>query len=335
MESYCVPFLHNTTNNNITIIQSQVVVYKTLMISCFSLFIIITNLGLIIGLKKTNMQLTLSQKLYIYLSLNDGIIGFVTLPYLFAVQFSSIDYCVLLSITRTLMMYTVNMSLGTFIVISILRNIAIRKPFYKVKTKVIYGVLVAWNCETLMISLVIFFTYHPKYTSYTLYCFSWLYIASYLLIEVLAIVTLNLWSKRILTNQVPKLDEENETDKLKRKRNQKAVGILHILTIVYTICTLPVSLYCYLGALLMMYNGSKFLLDTVYNLFSIIHIPVFLCSGFNALVYMLKDKKIRRYYSYRTCFKKNGENRRKRNYPIQLISVRNAVYKDPRLVSLI
>ena len=310
METYCVPFLYNTTeNNSTTIIQSQVVLYEVLVYSFFSAFIIITNLALVIGLKKTNRKLTLSQKLYIYLSLNNSIVGLVSIPYMFNVFFLFIDYCVFLSFNRAMMMYTFGMSIGTFTVVSMLRNVAIRKPFYKVEEKTIYGVLVAWNCETIMTGLVIFFTYHPKHTSYTLYCFSWLYIASYLLFEVLAIVTLNLWSKRILTNQVPKLDEENQTEKIKRKRNQKAVGILKMLTIVYTVCTLPLSFYCYFGVLLLMYKGDERLLDTIHKLKRFIHIPFLLCSGSNALVYMLKDKKIRRYYSCRASVRKNLKQR--------------------------
>ena len=110
-----------------------------------------------------------------------------------------------------------------------------------------------------MISTVSFFTYHPNYTSYTIYCFCWLYVASYLLIEVLAIIAINVWSKRVLTIQISNHGHEIEIDKLKRKRNQKAVGILNVLTIVYTISTFPLSCYYYLGVLLLMNkdNGDE------------------------------------------------------------------------------
>ena len=63
----CLPF-NTTTNNKTTVVKNQVVVYEMLMIAFNSAFIISTNLALVIGLKKTNKQLTLSQKLYIYLS---------------------------------------------------------------------------------------------------------------------------------------------------------------------------------------------------------------------------------------------------------------------------
>ena len=129
----CVPFLYNSTNNNnTTVVKHQLVVYEMVMIGIFSAFLITTNLALVIGLKKTNKQLTTSQKLYIYLSLNDSIVGFVSLPYMFIVYYLSIDYCVLLSTNRAIMMYTFGLSLGTFAVISILRNVVISKPFYKV-----------------------------------------------------------------------------------------------------------------------------------------------------------------------------------------------------------
>ena len=104
----CVPFLYNSTNNNKTtpVVKHQLVVYEMVMIGTFSAFLITTNLALVIGLRKTNKQLTISQKLYIYLSLNDSVVGFTSLPYMLIVYFSSIDRCVLLSFNRALMMYT-------------------------------------------------------------------------------------------------------------------------------------------------------------------------------------------------------------------------------------
>ena len=309
----CLPF-NTTANNKTTVVKNQVVVYEMLMIAFNSAFIMSTNLALVIGLKKTNKQLTLSQKLYIYLSLNDSVGGFVSLPYFFLKYVLSIDYCVLLSISMSITMYTFSMSLGTFAVISILRSIAIRKPFNKVKTKVIFGVLAAWNFVSIMMSLVSFFTYHPKYASYTLYCFSWLYSGCFLFIEVFSVVTLNLWSKRVLMTQLSTPGHENEIDKYKRKRNQKAVGMLNILTIVYTFCTFPVSLYyIFIGMLLLWYTGNdKKLFDVVHDLFGFFHLLLYICSGFNALVYTIKDKNIRRYYSCRICLKKNPRDARKR-----------------------
>lgn len=258
-----------------------------------SVFLIITNAALVIGLKRTNKNLTLSQKLYIYLSLTDGVVGIVYMPYMAIMIFSSIDFCTAQSISMAISIYTSGISLGTFAVISVLRNIAIRKPFYKVKKSIIYGVLGAWNGVSLITSMTTFLTYNPRYTSYTLYCCYWLYIGSLLSIEVLISIALNLWSKRVLTKQVQNDDHENETKKIKRKRNQKAVGILNFLSLVYTICTFPMGCYyIFLGALLLTYEGNEIMFDNAYDLFSFFHIPSFLSSGLNALVYMLKDKDI-------------------------------------------
>ena len=149
---------------------------------------------------------------------------------------------------------------------------------------------------------------------------------SILLIEVLVIVTLNLWSKRVLKSQVPNSGHENETDKLKRKRNQKAVGILNIITMMYTLCTFPLSCYYYLGVSVFMYDkGDKILLNSVHNLYNYVHLPVLLYSGFNALAYMLKDKAIKGYYSRRVCFMKKSIRKRRKDPPISSISPNNAV----------
>ena len=131
-----------------------------------------------------------------------------------------------------------------------------------------------------------------------------------MLIEILIIVTCNYGSKRSLTNPISikqRGDDQNHFEEQRRKRNQKAVAILTTISVVYVICTLPASLYnILLGVSLMYYNKNEELFNLVsdYKFFGFMYVPALMCSGFNALVYMLKDKKIKKYYYRQFCCKK-------------------------------
>ena len=311
----CIPFLHfnnqsfsNETDqiNNGTISKGGMGHAEMFLLSAFALFVAITNFALIFGLRRTNKKLTISQKLYIYLSLTDTIVGLICLPYFVMVDVLSVGSCTTQSIGMAMSVYSFGTGLGTFLGISYLRNLAIRKPFNDIQNKTVYSILVLWNIYILLKSTFTFFTYDPRYTSYSLYCSYWIYVGLVTTIEVLLIIILNSWSRRALTGKLSNPGNESDAEQRKRKRNQKAVGILNMISLVYTLCTLPFSLYyLLLGVLLITHQNNKQLFNFVYSLFAFIHLPIFLCSGFNALVYMLKDNDIKRYYSCKSCLKRH------------------------------
>ena len=150
-------------------------------------------------------------------------------------------------------------------------------------------------------SLLSYFTNDPAFTSYAIYSFASMYAGINIFIQILIIVTCNLWSRRTLMKQKPanrSEDEKNHIEEQKRKRNKKAAGILSAISVVYVLCTLPLSVhYILLGFILLIHKKDKDLFNAVFHsLDEFIHLPLFLCSGFNALVYMLKDKEIKKYY---------------------------------------
>ena len=281
---------------------------SNIFLSSVAVFVVITNFALIIGLRKTNKKLTISQKLYIYLSLTDTIVGLVGLPYFVIMHFLSLLSCTSYSIGMVMSLYSFGTGLGTFLGISYLRNLAIRKPLHNVRNKHVYLGLAVWNIYIVLKSISTFFVYHPRYASYYLSCAYWLWVGLCSAIEVFLVLVFNIWSTKVLARQSFNHHEMNDVDQRRRKRNQKAVGILNMISLVYALCTFPVSLYyTVLGILLSTYDHNKELFDFCYNLFPLIHLPLFFCSGFNALVYMLKDKDIRKYYSSRFCCKKNRQ----------------------------
>ena len=202
--------------------------------------------------------------------------------------------------------YSFGIGVGTFLVISVLRNIAIRKPFCKVKKMAIFITLAVLNFLSFMSSVLTFFTYFPKYTSTGLYSFYWMFIGLFLTCEVSFINVLNLWSRRILSKVGGNVSGSEHCQR--RKRNLKAVSVLNKISMVYTCCTLPVGLYYIsLSILLPNFKDYEHFFLMWYESFAIWHLPAFLCSGFNALVYMFNDKKIKKFYSCRRfCSRRNS-----------------------------
>ena len=100
------------------------------LICIFALFVASTNLLLVIGLRKTNKKVTMSQKLYIYLSLTDTMVGIVCLPYALVIDsVQNLHNCNTRSASLAFGAYVSSIGMGTFLLISIVRYLAIRKPF--------------------------------------------------------------------------------------------------------------------------------------------------------------------------------------------------------------
>ena len=293
---------NNTTINNKSSNQSRIatdiIIYFSASI-IISLFSTMANFGLIIGLKKTNKKLTLSQKLYIYLSLTDGIVALI-MPYYPSLEMLSITDCRTGGFGTTISMYGQVTSFGTFITISYLRNLAIRKPFYMIPKVTVYSTLVCWNLFAALMALRTFFTYKMSYSSQTLFYTHWLCVGLGTALFVIVASILNLWSKKILETRSGVYSSEIELQQ--QKRNKTAVKILNIILAIYAVCMLPLSIYLtILGAIMFDYKGKEDFLRSVYSIFSYFHLPIFPCSGLNALAYMLKDKKIRKFYKQSLC----------------------------------
>ena len=266
---------------------------------CVLVFSLLANLGLIVGLKKTNKKLTLSQKLYIYLSITDGILALILLYYAM-IEILSLSTCTSASIGSAVSVYALVASFGTFTMISYLRNLAIRKPFYTAPKHTVYFALAFWNLIVALMGINAFFAYEPIYSSQTLYSTHWLYTGLVIALFFTSATIFNIWSKRILDRQSHISTSEIELHQ--QKRNEKAVKILNIILLIYAVCMLPLSIYLVvLGSVMFDFKGKANTLSSVYGIFSYMYQPVFPCSGLNALAYMMKDKRIRKFYRRLLC----------------------------------
>ena len=292
------------SSHNQTSINGEKDIIPFTAITITYLFSTIANFSLIFGLKKTNTKLTISQKLYIYLSFTDAFFSLimfvmVLLEFLPAIAPAS---CTITSMGTSLATYTCGLSLGTFLSISYLRNQAIRKPFNSVIHKAVYLTLAGWNVITLATSILVFFAYEPTQISKTLYAFSWTFIGTLITVMVILVVFLNGWSKNTLSRQSRVFDSQNEIEIRRRKLNKTAVAILNIISFIYVLCVLPLGIYYVIIGVLTWIHEDDLLLP-ILHISRIMNLPLFPCSGLNSLAYMLKDKAIRKFYKRWLCCK--------------------------------
>ena len=121
----CLPFIQNPTNSSFdheTKDERFVNSIELVILFISIIFIAATNLALIVGLKKTNKTLTISHKLYIYLSLSDVILGLIGLPYITILELVTPGDCSTYTISLTIDVYSFLLSSFTFSLISIIRN---------------------------------------------------------------------------------------------------------------------------------------------------------------------------------------------------------------------
>ena len=215
--------------------------------------------------------------------------------FFFIVDITDASSCTSFAIGMTIAVYPFYIGLGTFVTISYLRNHVIRKPLQVISRTAIKIMMIVSQVYAILVGFLCYFAYSQKYTSKTLYSTYW-WISS--LSEgavLLTIILLNCWSTKFLAHQ-SEVNDLNTTEERTRKRNQAAVGILNMISLVYFLCTMPVLIYYIVFVIVFMtYTSDSELFYQLNDYFAFIHLPLFLCSGFNALVYILKDRNITRY----------------------------------------
>lgn len=260
-----------------------------------SLIIVCLNLSLIHGLQKTNRTLNPSQKLYTYLACTDIMQCVLSAFYcIFELLFNGDrgvgEAVKVFTITSIALM--VYIGAGTLIVISTIRNLAIRKPLLETKWTWVMKRLASWLCYAVICSVFQMLVQLPATRSYNLFFWGLLITSGHVFILVTCIFSYNIWSVKCLMDR-------NGGDCIRHKRNIKAVDTLNLITVLYVSCFLPLSVYYVTMALFMKQNITLF--NQGMELYSFFNSYPFCCSGFNAIIYMKKDKKILRCYRNWLC----------------------------------
>ena len=260
-----------------------------------SFVIVCLNLSLIHGLQKTNRCLNPSQKLYTYLACTDIMQCVLSAVFsIFELLFNGDRdlHKVVQIFTVTSMAFMVYIGAGTLIVISTIRNLAIRKPLLETKWKWAMKRLTGWFCYAVICSIFQMLIHLPATQSRSLFFWGLLITSGHVFILITCILSYNIWSVKCLMRR-------HGGDCVRHKRNVKAVGTLNLITLLYVMCFLPLCVYYLTMALFMKQNIMFFKQGIMfYNFFNTYS---FCFPGFNAFIYVKRDKKILHYYNNWFC----------------------------------
>jgi len=313
----CFPFLKEHIKNNSSNLtvqplkrKEEIVLPITLILTGFLIFFILfTNILLIIGIVKTNKNLTLVNKLYIFWSILDFLGGLGPMSHLLYVLIA-IRNLVPIKICENFLYYTTlfslfgGMNMGTFILISVLRHLSIRKPFMKVKPRYVLAALVIIFVVYVIPNITLTFAaYSPKHNSYQTFFVRWVFVAVILYLAVALLLFFNTYSHIILSRKARSMSRS--TQEVRNCFQQRAVKTLIMISCVYVICYIITATYYIFiittKLISMKENLSAFIRTR--RSFDFLSIPMILCSGLNGVVYIATNGKIKKYY--RNLLKKN------------------------------
>lgn len=265
------------------------ITYSTIL-GLTSLFIIISNILLILGLRKNyRKKMTLSKKLFLFLSISDLITGLVTVPFqLSMVFFGSQATCFQVQLQAFFNTLTPALSMFTILTISIVRYVSVARPtFYKRNTnsRWIFVVLaVQFVFSTGMAVWYVTSTTRRHLGSFlifvTLFCFA--IIGSAVLLNIVLYIKLN--SNSYSTSV------SDHKQKTYQKRVTKTIAII---SVILSISYLPNGIVFGLVGYFVIVNGSYVDLYQVYIPW--FFLPMVLNAGVNSVIYMWRDTKISRY----------------------------------------
>ena len=272
-------------------------------------FVFITNTLLINGFLRTCKPLSVNNKLFMYLSCID-LLSIPTIPYNFFMAPKPGASCMIMAIEIALEIFTTFESMVLYMIINVLRCVSFWKPFLKIQNKYLYALIFFTQLIPLGNGLVFFVL-----TLNALVTLPFILVMAINLTVIsvsLAIITfcINLVSYRLLKNlcttqtesakknksliSTKRAHQENRQSKAKKIY---ALNTLLALNIIYTVSWLPYCLYFATAAVKMKQDerDTKGFITSMlyYNFFNAVS---YSNSGINALVYLYRNQKIRKYY---------------------------------------
>ena len=268
------------------------IVYSSILGVTF-LFIIISNLLLILGIRKSyRNKMTLSKKLFLFLSISDLFTGLITVP----IQFSMVFYgsqatCFQVQLQAFFNTFTPALSMFTILTVSIVRYVSVVKPnFYKrnAHSRWIFAVLmVQFVLSAAMALWYVTATTRRHLGSFlifvTLFCFA--IIGSAVLLNIVLYIKLN-------SNSYSTTAVSNQKQKSYQKRVTKTIVLISVIS---SVSYLPNGIVFGLVGYFIIAQGSHLYFYQVYIPW--VFLPMILNAGVNSVIYMWRDTKISRYLS--------------------------------------
>jgi len=268
-------------------------------------FIIISSTMLIYALVKTNRILSITTKLFIYLSTCDLWIGLCTIPLqLFAICFGSRTPCAVVGVQAFSNSFFPLVSTWTIVTLTVLRYLAIKKPLIKVHNgTVLFALFMQLLLSVGFSSVYVYYSMQPQLS--TVMGIYLIVVSVFIFFVIGNSILLNFTVHMALRH---KRENVIRTQSMTRNIRQKeASNTLLILLILLSICYLPNGISFLTTAYnILSHNLDK---DHAYRLYTPwTHNIMLLNSGFNSFAYIMRTRKIRQFYANLLCRKYNRTN---------------------------
>ena len=283
---------NSTTLNNIKLFQVRKLnEYLQIIVL---VFVFVTNIFLIVGIVKTNERLSRVKRLFVYLSCIDmmyipsTIISFVVL------QEQKLD-CWSIALTSMFDVFIRTNGILTFMAISVLRSHSIVKPLIPISQKAFAQILAGKLSISLVFSGITMFQI-PCMTQ--VIDFPYFYFITPLFITFVNFITL---ASNLVSDRYLRISEGIEAETWSKRKH--SMRTLLIMTVVYLITCTPLVISTYTIDYFRFTkridrNEDKFYL----KLGGVASAIGFSNNALNALIYTLRNKKIRNYYTKKICW---------------------------------
>ncbi|XP_066929029.1 sphingosine 1-phosphate receptor 2-like isoform X2 [Clytia hemisphaerica] len=258
------------------------VTYITILAISF-IFITVVNTFLVIGLKRAYTNLTLSKKLFLYLSASDLVTGIVTIPYQgVMVIYGSSASCFQVQLQSFTNTFSPGLSMFTILTISIARYISVIKPtFFKSHANS------SWVSVYMFGQIVLAASAAVWYATAT----TRVHLGSYLVfVTGVCFVVIG---GAIILNVFLFIKLRSSHDSTKKDYQKEVIKTLIIISVILFICFLPNGVVFALVGYYIMADIDNMELYT--KLIPWVYVPILLNAGLNSCVYIWRDKKINRY----------------------------------------
>jgi len=262
-----------------------------------------------------NRQLSLTKKLFIYLSMVDiltnllEVVGNITVFY--AKSISCIVNLAVASISNGLSCLSFELLLN----ISILRYLSIIRPFLRIRASHQKAVLTmeltfgVFSCIAYFLALEYLSTKSISLTQFLTGVVFLIWIGVVLTINILAYTAMYQKSKNIRKDKTTEIGMKthdsyqinpvlNISSNKSDQRKRAAIVTLIIITVSYLVCNLPFVIFTFINAI-KSYLNESYLLTLDVNpiiLIMLMHYIQLLNGGLNATIYILRSKEIGEFY---------------------------------------
>lgn len=261
---------------------------------CIIVLTMLSNLTFIYGLWKTNKVLSFVQRLFIYLSFSDLLVGCVP-GFMYAVYILNGSSCFYMSITMALGVCFVILDSSTLFTISMLRLLAILRPFKQVNYKKIVLFLVFEAMISSVIAGASFFMYErsDNISGFT----DIVYLISSVLLgfNVATILCILVCLYSIRKNY---RRSQTMSNKIQIRKQRKSVVTLMIIASVFMCLTMAEGIALYIIRI-ELENGFHSFSKNM-NTLSMVDLTVIstmLNAALNSFICICRSKKLKRFYA--------------------------------------